>query len=376
MKYTKSGFSLIELLVGILIVSFIMIAGFQSLSAVGIAKVKLIEKTRIEKEAYFASERFFELIKKGGSIDYEEYWNRYSYNTDYVSGHFENPTGFGNFGPTGNPQSTNFGAGLYYCESGNSVSMGVSGCLEDFNNLNTVKNRNYRNSPQRFGQYELQFIDHNSDSDASGDEDSDGNIVGDADDLYLGIGPEAFLTNTDIGELYLINSEGNERTYFRWNVGIDSEAPTGSGCSGDQIMTGDACLGTIEFLKLVGSDSGYDHQNTGGAGDNDGIVDTWYIHPDFTNTPNTPIIAGNNSENYWQSVFSDTIHVSHAEFYLFPNKDLDSSWRDTSSSIKVAPYVQLHLKLQPSWKEKKKIKGAVPTTEIQTTLQLLDIDLQ
>ena len=49
---------------GILIVSAVMVAGFQALSAIGIGKIKIIEKTRIEKEAYFASEKLFEMIKK------------------------------------------------------------------------------------------------------------------------------------------------------------------------------------------------------------------------------------------------------------------------------------------------------------------------
>lgn len=40
--------------------------------------------------------------------------------------------------------------------------------------------------PQRYGQYELQFFDANSNSDADGgDEDNNGQIVGDEDDDEL-----------------------------------------------------------------------------------------------------------------------------------------------------------------------------------------------
>lgn len=48
----------------------------------------MIEKSEIEKESYLAAEMFFELIKKGGTIDYEEYWNRTAMDTDPISGNF------------------------------------------------------------------------------------------------------------------------------------------------------------------------------------------------------------------------------------------------------------------------------------------------
>ncbi|USN57818.1 MAG: type II secretion system protein [Candidatus Peribacteria bacterium] len=68
MRHTKinasiSGFSLIEILVGILIVSIVMVAGFQALSAVGIGRVKLFEEMNIEKEAFYFSEKLFAEIK-------------------------------------------------------------------------------------------------------------------------------------------------------------------------------------------------------------------------------------------------------------------------------------------------------------------------
>ena len=371
MKHNTFAFSLIELLVWILIVSFIVLAGFQSLSAVGIAKIKLIEKTRIEKEAYYASERFFELIKKWGTIDYEEYWNRSSFDQEYASGHFKNQSGFWNFGVGGIIESSTFGGWLYFCESENRVSMGVNGCLSAFNNPSA----DYEGSFQRYGQYALQFIDHNSDFDASGDEDWDGKIVGDADDLYLWIWPDAFLEWQNITELYLINTEWNERTYFRWSIQTDPDNPSWWICNTELRPLWQECRWTIEFLKLIGSDSWYNHLNNGWAWDNDGLVDTWNIHPDFTGTW-LPIIAWTTTADYWQPIFSDTIHVSRAEFFLYPNKDLLSSWRDTSESIKVSPYLQLRLTLEPSWKERRKIRWLSPETTIRSTVQLLDIDLQ
>ncbi len=375
MKHTQKWFSLIEILIGILIVSFIIVAGFQSLSAVGIAKVKIIEKTDIEKTAYYASERFFDLIKRWGTIDYEEYWNRFSYNTNYVNGHFELNTWFGNFGYNWETESNNYGWDTYYCASDNGVSMWTQWCLQDYN----IPENDYAASPQRFWQYALQFIDYNSDADESADEDNDGSILWDADDLYLGIWPEAFPNTNDVWELYLINVSGDERTYFRWVVKQDPYAPSWEICDfwNPKEPSGQWCLGTIEFIKLQGKDYWIDHDplTLWSPSNNDGIIDTWVIHPDFTWDESVPV-AGSNTQNYWQPVFPDTVHVSQADFYLFPNKHPESSWRDASQAIRVSPYLQIQLTLAPSWKKKKKIRWEAPVVDIATTIQLLDIDIR
>ena len=377
MKFQQKWFSLIEILVGMLIVSFVILAWFSTLSAVGIAKIKLIEKTKIETEAYFATERFFELIKKWGIIDYEEYWNRYAYNSvDYENGHFQEKTGFWNFWAWGTIWSPSYGGGFYYCASDNGLNMWTGWCLSDFN----IPTADYLWNPQRYGQYQLQFIDHNSDSDISADENGDGNIVWDSDDLYLGIWPEAFPEWEGVWELYLINTLGNERTFFRWIVRDDENAPIWEVCnySNPQVPIWWWCIGTIQFLKLIWVDYGADREVSISVWDpteNDGIVDTWLIHPDFSNDGSSPV-AWSEIEDYWQSIFSDSTHVSKAEFYLYPNKNIEYSWRDTERNLKISPYLQIKLTLLPSWKEKSKIKWEFPSVDISTTIQLLDIDLQ
>lgn len=382
MKRNISWFSLVEILVWILIVAIIMIAWFQALASIWIWKIKLIERTRIEKQSYFAAEKFFELLKKWGTIDYEEYWNRYSNDTSYSSGYFLEPSGFWNFWHTWLVGTTTYGPILYFCRSKVAESMWTNGCLDDFNTNGTNTDIS-RVWPQNYWQYSYQFIDYNSDADNDGgDEDGEGlfyDFMWDDDDLYLGIGPDAFPEWIDVWELYLINSDKDERTYFRWNVQVDPNALPGSPCNGTKIMTGTWCLGTIQFLKLVGSDEWYDHASDGWVFQDDGVIDTWRIHPDFDPNYNPPAltpVAGSDTNMYWQDIFPDTIHVSQAEFYLYPNKDTTYSWRDTSDTLKVAPYLELKLTLQPSWKQKKKIRWEVPSVEIATTIQLLDFDLR
>lgn len=387
MKKAYTWFSLIEILVGILIVSIVMVAAFQTLSAVGVWKTKIIEKTKVEKQAYFAGEKFFEMIKKWWTIDYEEYWNRSSYHTGYSSGHFDRVSGFWNFWKDGILWDTVYGWRQYNCLSKDGVSMWNAWCLRDFNasfDLWSTHN-DYSWDPQRYTQYLRQFIDRNSDADADGwneDGDAAGSIIDDDDDLHIGIWPQAFTWgSTDVGELYLINAEWDVRTFFRWNVSVDTDAPPSETCdvtTNPEKPVWNACLGTIEFLKLKWEDYWYNHSGALDTWDGsqwDGIIDTWNIHPDFL-TGTTDIVASSVSYDYWQPVFPNSIHVSDVEFYLYPNKAAEYSWRDTDASLEVSPYLQLKLTLQPSWKEKRKIRWATPSVDIVTTIQLSDLDFR
>lgn len=352
-----------------LIISIVMVSAFQALSWVWVAKVKLIEQTEIEKQAYFASERFFEMIKKWGTLDYEEYWNRYATPPTYSSWHIDSISNFWNQGT------------LYHCVSGGWIGnkMGTWGCLDNTTWYQNNEATDYSWLPQVYSQYSLQFIDRNSDNDGdAGDEDTDGSILWDDDDLFLGIWPEAFSGSSyknKVWELYLINAQGNERTYFRWNFREDDEASSWT-CNWGETMTWTGCLWTIEFLKLTGVDYWSNHVSwDSDPGESDWIIDTWFIHKDFNPTA-IDVVAGSNWINYWQPIFPDSIHVSDVEFYAYPNKSLEYSWRDNDPSILIAPYIQIKMKLQPSMKVKRKIKWEPPVVDIVTTIQLSSLDLK
>ena len=380
MQISNKGFSLIEILIWILIVSMIMIAAFQTLSSVWIAKIKIIEQAEIEKQAFFSSERFFELIKKWGTIDYEEYWNRYSYNTDYLNGHFDEISGFWNQGT------------IYNCISGVWLvnQMWTWGCLDNIQGYWNDQNINFSGDHQRFGQYELQFIDRNSDFDNDWwDEDGNGSIIWDDDDLFLGIWPAAFsgLWDTNkVWELYLISNDWKERTYFRWNVtdvSTSNFAPAWANCTGinTENPTGLGCNGTIEMLKLIGVDYWLNHVlDTTWSEDPDGsqwdgLIDTWFIHPDYASWDST-IVAWSNLNNYWQAIFPTSVNIKDFEVYVYPQKDLNLSWKDPNPSILVAPYLQIKYTLEPSLSIKAKIKGESPSVDIATTISLSNLDIK
>lgn len=382
MRVSQKWFSLIEILIWIVIVSSIMVAAFQALSSVWIAKVKLIEQTEIEKQAYFSSERLFELVKKWGTIDYEEYWNRYSYGTGFTNWHFTIKSWFWNYGSAWDIWSFTYNDSLYYCLSPNGSSMWTWGCLRSNNTIWLNSSR-----PQLFAQYEQQFIDRNSDRDNDWwDEDGVNWVIWDDDDLFLGIWPTAFSGSTDankVWELYLISNDGKERTYFRWRVETATWVfvPSGAICnySNPEKPVWEACQGTIEMLKLVWVDYGYNHTlvwppDVDGS-QWDGIIDTWFIHPDFTWWVSN-IVAGSDLYNYWQPIFPSSINIKDFEIYAYPNKNLALSWRDDNAKILVAPYIRVKYTIEPSLKIKAKISWKTPSVDIATTIGLSSLDIK
>lgn len=99
----------------------------------------------------------------------------------------------------------------------------------------------------------MQFWDFNSNkNDDNGDEDRNNDIIGDEDDLNLWNGPEVFVGEPK--ELYLIDTNKNTRTFFRWIIRQDPNAPTENGtpkqCQITNDKPNDFCVGNIQILKL------------------------------------------------------------------------------------------------------------------------------
>lgn len=97
---------------------------------------------------------------------------------------------------------------------------------------------------QRYGEYALQFTDYNgnadNDSGVPGDEDGDGYILNDEDDKDIGDGPNVI--SGALTELYLIDKEASTRTFLRWIVRTDPNAPGGTTCIFTGPNTGSGCV--------------------------------------------------------------------------------------------------------------------------------------
>lgn len=386
----KKAFTLIEILIGILLVSTVMVSAFQALSSLWIWKIKLIENTQTQKQALYFSEKLFEMIKYGGTIDYEEYFARKvrrNFNlgantipgSEYLSGHYEQSTWFGNYSWIWRVwTSTNFGsfpaswpANFYYCESWVNLTSSSWWCF-----TSSLAG----GFPQAYGQYSFQFIDYNSDWDANWDEDSDWDVKGDDDDEFLGEWPEVFTVWTDVKELYLINGVKRERIFFRYNVSLDQshpQYPNPSICTTSNswaTYTWSGCLWTIEYLKLEWRDWWMDHVNSSTDDtEYDWVIDTWIISHDFTGW--VDIVAGTDpdKDKYWQKLFPEDINVTEFKVFPHPNIDISRAWKVDDPSRNVAEYVRIQLWMMPAWKNRKQYRGKAKEYKVITTINLTDI---
>ncbi len=251
------------MIVSVTLFALTLVLAFDTFGNIGVSRHTVASRAEINQDVYETIETLFVLIKEGGGIDYEEYWNRRAVGYTLDAGHYRDQTGYGNYGSGGIPGTSNYGDWYYYCASGTGGTlMGTDGCLN-------------AGEPQRYGQYAYQFIDYNSNADDDtadcllaglpniepGDEDCSGSIRFDDDDETLAQGPEVFSGSTALKELYLIKTEPRyERVYFRHiyrqdpavagNPSFPCDTATGSGAG---------CIGNIQILRMTGHDLGKTH---------------------------------------------------------------------------------------------------------------------
>ncbi len=72
----KKGFTILELMIGMVIFALIMITVLDSVANITIARTRSVNRITLLEELYFFSESLATRIKDGGTLDYEEYWNR------------------------------------------------------------------------------------------------------------------------------------------------------------------------------------------------------------------------------------------------------------------------------------------------------------
>ncbi len=372
-----------------LIITSVVIA-VQNLS---IARIKTLNRVALLEELYFFSEQLFTGIKDGGTLDYEEYWNRQAVGTTTMSGHYTTPTGVWNYGFNGILGNATYGSGIYLCRSSGTTNMGTGWCLSAYNNSASGTNPgpatsvDFNGKPQRYGEYLAQFTDYNSNNDSDlGDENADGNIVGDDDDRS--IGDVQAVSTWAMQELYLINKNAKKRTYFRWNIQQDPN--TTIVCVVDtttipsKVLTNSGCVGNVQVLKLKWLDVGLAH--SGGTTDRtayDGIIDTW-VCIEYgqctgpTLSSSEKLATGTGAE--WLDLFPSTINVKNLTFQIYPIKDPWLSWSAPDCLIVscistfIHPYVRMNLEMWfASWK-RRTLRNEDPTISIATSISLSDFE--
>ncbi len=379
MIFKKNAFTLIEVLVSVTIISAILIVWFQTYTFIFAWKIRLIENTDLQKQAIFFTERLFQSIKKGWTIDYEEYFNRKIVWTSTQSWHYDTETWFGNFWKGWTPASASYWDEYYYCRSSDWTKMTSTWwCFYSYEFMSDLSWASIipftDNNPQRYWQYSFQFLDYNTDANGDlWDLDWDTNIIWDDDDENLWNWPRVFTGWVDVRELYLISWDKKTRTYFRHNVIEDPNAPISLSCD-IAAWTGSWCLGNIQFLKLIWKDWWMDHVSwSSDSTENDWVIDTWLVAPWFW--PNE-VAWSNSTEAYWKNLFPSSINVSKFEVFPVPNLEESRAWNITNveaSEIKVSPYVILNIELKPSYEIQKKIRWKIRSYSFNTTINLTEI---
>jgi len=153
--------------------------------------------------------------------------------------------------------------------------------------------------------------------------------VGDEDDYSILDGPEVF--SGAIPALYLIDKQENTRTFFRWYIERDPNAPADLSCvvnasNPSAVTTNSGCLANIQMLKLKGLDAGWQHTNAiaTSSGAFDGVIDTWVCAKGWVCTGADiagmgKIATGHDTE--WINLFPSSINVKSLRFDLYPKKD-------------------------------------------------------
>lgn len=221
-----------------------------------------------------------------------------------------------------------------------------------------------------------------------GDENGDGDIVGDEDDFNLWNGPEAIMA--DVKELYLIDKQGKKRTFLRWNWENDpNRKNTSESCQKD-LTTGrpnDNCIANIQILKMNGSDLGHLHNGSNASqGKYDGNIDTWTCELGWScrggNSTNGSVATGKNEE--WINLFPNSVTVRNFKIEVFPKKDpwLSAAAPDCGQlppteqvncvSPFIHPYVRITLELGFSHGARRALRGENPTISVSTTISLDD----
>lgn len=85
----SSGFTLIEMIVSITLFAVVIVMAFDAMGSIGILRTRISNRLDLNNELYFAVEKLTNIIKLGGNIDYEEYWNRQAVGTTTNSGHYD-----------------------------------------------------------------------------------------------------------------------------------------------------------------------------------------------------------------------------------------------------------------------------------------------
>jgi len=306
----QKGFTIIELLVVITLFTSVMLITSSLYTRYSTAERKLRTENTLYEETRFALERIVKEFR-GGTIDYEEYWNQANAGSEcilYSSG------------------------SLLYQESFGQYAQ----CYKDYaNQFYNIKGIN-------IGQNPINATDEN--------EQESRNAVSRT-------GSE----NYNQSELYVINNSGNQKTLLRCN-NCDTD-PTNS--------PGKLQILTLNGYDYGYEEEGNAVNN---ATKNDGIIDTWVCEKDYTcsndlsdgTAENGRKIS--NNEDGWTDYSPSSLDITDLKFYIAPLEDPYKAYNEDSSKVQMQPHITIMITAQTTKEKLKGILGDPPALTLQTSV--------
>ena len=132
-------------------------------------------------------------------------------------------------------------------------------------------------------------------------------------------------------ELYLISSDGTEKTIIRTNP----------------VVVSGVTEYHLSMLKMAGTDT-----------DGDGQIDTWTPEADY-GTAGVPAFV---------AIQPDSITITGLKFIIAPLDDPRKAFADYSNATQIQPEVTIVMTAEPSVTSRSGIRGALPTLTLQTTI--------
>lgn len=313
-----SGFTLVEVLVSVALSGMVLTTAYAAFQGIMRSQAKLSGTIDIQRNLFYLNEKLAALIHSGGTVDYEEYYNRrvlgFARKAD-ASGiyGFEIPSNFWN------GDNAAWRPDIYFC--GKDATTDSEACLNGpaaskNNPLSTTWNDTITGQ-QWYGQYKELWLNH-------------GSSAGFPVPMKLPPifptatfpGSNAELINRGLSDLYMIKKlpDGSyERTFFRQIFVSDA----GKACDMSTPATPKNCLWKLQMARLVSCDT-----LKGLVAGADGTIDAWVPHPDFGGKSPNPCVdittvdkiktAATNLE--WVDISSPDMSIKKAYFLPLPLK--------------------------------------------------------
>lgn len=334
-------FTLIEVLVSVVLSGMILGTAYGAFQGIMKSQVRLSGVISIQRNLFYLNEKLGTLIHSGGSIDYEEYFNRriLGYDKNFSPSWIWSFSEDSNYGNGDNTGGRPF---LYLCGQNSTPANQEEACL---GNNATAKagptltyNQTLSGNQMGYGQYREIGFNYNS---------------GTGYPTPIKLPPifpvnDVTLNSEGISDLYLIKklpSGTFERTYFRHVYVQDPSTDVSVATCSPSSTSLEGCLWKIQMTRLVSCDS----LPSGG----DGVLDAWAKHPDFGwgANPCGAIDSASKITNAtngleWADISSPEMNIIRAQFLPRPLKiptRMAGVWEEA-----ISPTVQIHMEVQLS----------------------------